>query len=228
MQNIDKLHNYVFKESNLRFPLIHSEASTLEQDEFYGYVDSRTDYNNMVEEIITTKTSASKLMNRYKFGSRAKLSKKVWGGDTDVIFKIFKKVFSNGAGFKKSSDEVVREIKEEVQEFQKIPDGDTGNAKRVPNVSDYEIRRLIVTEYAVARVINQLLEWKQMGFTHVRSKVRLTKNSGKKDKENNGKVFSIDYLLSRAGDGDRIPYHPHCRCIYLVVRNKKSEMWCPT
>lgn len=207
-EECQKRYEEYFTNENFKF----SEGATMEQDIFYNFVDSRDDYNNMVEEILTVFSAADKLGKKYGFGSGSNLSSKIWGKAKGTLITLLSDLFGRGAIKKKTNAQVIQDIKDEVQEFIPEKDKETGKVKKVPKYKNWQIKRLVRTEYASARVISQLLKWREQGFTHVRHKTRFSKNTGKKDAELNGKVFSIDYLLSaRAGykyNGDRIPVHP--------------------
>lgn len=84
--------------------------------------------------------------------------------------------------------------------------------------SDYV--RVVRTETAAIKAVYQLQTWKEAGVKKVKHKNNRGSVSrgtvGKRDKLYNNRVFEIDYLLSKAGEKDRIPLHPNCMCYYDI------------
>jgi len=189
-----------------------TEARTLEQDEFYGFVDDRQDWKGLMEDTLSVYSNADRIAGRFDVAQGGKYSKNLWGEDTSIIKKLFAKILEKGSSYKVDQGDAFQMFKDELQVYEKDPE----TKKKVPRYTDYEFKRLIRTEFAKALVIKKLLEWKALGFKKVKHKTRISPNSGEKDIAMNGRVFEIDYLLSKAGDKDRAPLHPQCRCTYIV------------
>lgn len=140
-----------------------------------------------------------------RFGIGTKLSKKKWGKNRiGEIQNILQKAIEPSVG---GAKETPAQVMARLDKAIKDPQGEFDR-------NDFE--RVARTEVAAMRAGFQLMTAQQLGFTKVQHIAKIDKKTGKQDLKYHSRVFDIDYLLKN--EKDRIPLHPHCRCVYKLVR----------
>lgn len=165
-------------------------------------IESFIEGEDVWKELIDLNSSINQYMKKFGIGYNIKTFKDEKGASAS-----FRKILRDLLSKDKvpSPSELQTEIKK------KIVDYDDGK----PNITDYEVERIARTEASMMRETTKLLRWKEMGFKKVKHNTIVRPNSGKLDKEFNGKVFDIDRLLKQ--EQNRIPLHPNCRCYYTLA-----------
>jgi len=139
-----------------------------------------------------------------KFGIGQKISPKHWGSRKakelqDVVYKAADPRKDGRVSAKKSRVQLFDDLRKDVR-------------SKKHKQSDFA--RVARTETAAMKVIFQLQSWKEAGVKKVKhhnNKGSVSRKTvGSRDKLYDNRIFTIDYLLSKAGEKDRIPLHPNC------------------
>ena len=147
-----------------------------------------------------------------RFGIGQKISRRYWGNNKrkqvqKLLYNVVKKDVTDGRPVqKKSKIQLYRDLRTDIKS---------------KSHTDTDFKRIARTETTDLKVIFQLISWKKAGIVKVQHKtspISMAKGtSGKRDIAYNNRIFTIEYLLSKAGDKDRIALHPNCMCRYVPV-----------
>lgn len=160
---------------------------------------------DVFDELNTENSIIKKFMKSFGIGYKIKS----FSGERGAVKKtrnILQKFLDADFSPQSGTNELKSKIKDEVQEYK---DGK-------PNITDADIERVARTELSSMREASKLVRWKAKGFTQVKHNAHLDTKTGTKDKEFNGRVFEIDYLIKNPKD--RVPLHPNCRCWYTLYK----------
>lgn len=131
----------------------------------------------------------------------------------DLIFNQFKtfnqtqsqnikRILTDGMISGKSTKEIEQELKDEVVDWKKTK----------PSDADYKIQRIVDTEMHKSDIQLKLLEWKELGITHVKYLAHMDDKVRPEHKRLHNKIFTIDEAL-KLDEWKEI----HCRCDFTPI-----------
>ena len=179
-----------FKEAVNSVPKLYSPT-----DGFYDGIDDSDGYGELLDVV-------ANLMKRFNVGRLLKVQK--WGTRrknqiTNILRRSLVQDIESGQIQKNRRNDldVYDDLRKDI--------GDKSD-----KFSKYDFARVARTETARMKALAQLFMWQEAGITKVKYKTKNDNRVGEDHKKLNNKTYEIKWLLSSAGEKERIPNRPNC------------------